>query len=77
VYIQRITPQKIKIVKIMSKLIEDRVGRKMFRPMDLFNHMSDDDFMLVHESGQLYNLCMALSVDLQPKSDEKDYTYTA
>jgi|TARA_Y100000114_G_scaffold102207_1_gene95373 hypothetical protein len=49
----------------------------MFRPMDLFNHMSDDDFMLVHESGQLYNLCMALSVDLQPKSDEKDYTYTA
>ena len=61
----------------MSKLIEDRVGRKMFRPMDLFNHMSDDDFMLVHQSGQLYNLCMALSVDLQPKNDEKDYTYTA
>tara|TARA_A100001035_G_scaffold238681_1_gene203415 strand:- start:969 stop:1202 length:234 start_codon:yes stop_codon:yes gene_type:complete len=77
VYIQRITPQKIKIVKIMSKLIEDRVGRRMFKPIDLFNHMSDDDFMMVHESGQLYNLCMALSVDLQPKSDEKDYTYTA
>ena len=61
----------------MSKLIEDKAGRRMFRPTDLFNHMSDDDFMLVHESGQLHNLCMALSVDLQPKSDEKDYTYTA
>ena len=68
---------EVKKVEIMSNRTEDKVGRKMFRPMDLFNHMSDDDFMLVHESGQLYNLCMALSVDLQPKSDEKDYTYTA
>ena len=61
----------------MSKLIEDKVGRRMFRPMDLFNHMSDEDFMAVHDSGQMYNLCMALSVDLQPQSDEKDHTYTA
>ena len=61
----------------MSKLIEDKVGRRMFRPMDLFNHMSDEDFMAVHNAGQMHNLCMALSVDLQPQSDEKDYTYTA
>jgi len=70
-------PQKIKIVKIMSKLIGDRVGSKMFRPMDLFNHMTDDDFVAIHNAGQMYNLCMALSVDLQPQSNEKDYTYTA
>jgi hypothetical protein len=45
--------------------------------MDLFNHMTDDDFVAIHNAGQMYNLCMALSVDLQPQSNEKDYTYTA
>ena len=41
---------KVKKVKTMSKLTKDKAGRKMFRPIDLFNHMTDEDFMFVHES---------------------------
>ena len=67
---------KVKKVKTMSKLTKDKVGRKMFRPIDLFNHMTDEDFMFVHEAGQLKSLCMALSVDLQPKEDIEDNIYS-
>ena len=48
-----------------------------FSTIALFNHMTDEDFMAVHEAGQLMNLCYALSLDLQPKANEKNYTYTA
>ena len=61
----------------MSNPIEDRVGKRIFRPVDLFNNMTDDDFMAVHNAGQLKNFCYALTLDLQPKSDEKDSTYLA
>jgi len=61
----------------MSKLIGAKGDKLMFRSVDLFNHMTDEDFLAVHHAGMLTNLCMALSVDLQPKNDEKDYTYTA
>ena len=67
---------EVKKVEIMSNRIEDKVGKKMFRPIDLFNHMTDEDFLFVHEAGQLKSLCMALSVDLQPKSDEEDKIYS-
>ena len=67
---------EVKKVEIMSNRIEDKVGRKMFRPIDLFNHMTDEDFLFVHEAGQLKSLCMALSVDLQPKTDEEDKIYS-
>jgi hypothetical protein len=43
----------------------------------IFNNMTDDDFMAVHNAGQLKNFCYALTLDLQPKSDEKDSTYLA
>ena len=43
----------------------------------LFNHMTDEDFMILHEVGQLKSFCDALSIDLSPKSYEKDSTYTA
>ena len=43
----------------------------------LFNHMTDEDFMILHEEGQLKSFCDALSIDLSPKSHEKDSTYTA
>ena len=76
-YTQKITQVEVNKVKTMSKPIGDRVSRKMFRPLDLFNHMTEEDFMVIHNSGQMYNLCMALSVDLQPQNNEKDYTYTA
>jgi hypothetical protein len=43
----------------------------------LFNHMTDADILALHEAGELKNFCWALSVDLQSKGNEKDYTYTA
>ena len=56
----------------MSKLIGGKVDKRMFRPRDLFNHMTDEDFMFIHEAGQLTSLCMALSIDLQSKKYEKE-----
>lgn len=29
-----------------------------------FSHMSDEDFIIVAEAGELQNLCNALSIDL-------------
>ena len=61
----------------MSKLIEGKAGRMELSTIALFNHMTDEDFMAVHKSGNLENLCHALSLDLQPKVNEENYTYTA
>lgn len=43
----------------------------------LFNNMTDADFLVLHETGELKNFCYALSLDLQPKTYEKNHTYTA
>ena len=61
----------------MSKLIEGKAGRMELSTIALFNHMIDEDFMADHKAGQLENLCHALSLDLQPKVNEENYTYTA
>ena len=68
---------KVKKVKTMSKLTKDKVGRMELSTIAIFNNMTDDDFMAVHNAGQLKNFCYALTLDLQPKSDEKDSTYLA
>ena len=34
--------------------------------------MSDEDFMAVHKAGQLKNLCLALSLDLEISPAPKD-----
>jgi|TARA_B100000768_G_C11266555_1_gene371363 hypothetical protein len=39
--------------------------------------MTDEDFIAIHKAGQLKNLCQALSIDLQPKENEQNTTYTA
>ena len=61
----------------MSKLIGGKGGKRIFRPVDLFNNMTDEDLMYVHYAGQLYSLCMALSVDLQNSKNEKNHTFQA
>tara|TARA_B100000900_G_scaffold394387_1_gene391761 strand:- start:284 stop:469 length:186 start_codon:yes stop_codon:yes gene_type:complete len=61
----------------MSKLIRDKVGKMELSTIALFNNMTDEDFLAVHNAGQLYNLCVALSLDLNYKSNEKSNTYTA
>tara|TARA_B100000768_G_scaffold176947_1_gene190455 strand:+ start:642 stop:800 length:159 start_codon:yes stop_codon:yes gene_type:complete len=33
--------------------------------LSLFNNLTDEDFIAIHEAGQLKNLCYALSFDLQ------------
>ena len=32
-----------------------------------FRHMTDEDFIMVHEAGQLLTLCNAISLDLHSK----------
>ena len=61
----------------MLKHIEDKEDKMRFKVRTLFNNMTDDDFIAVHNAGQLSNLCLALSIDLQPKDNEKDTTYYA
>ena len=39
--------------------------------------MTDEDFIAVHKAGQLTNLCLALTLDLQIHNHGKDKTYTA
>ena len=60
----------------MSKLIGDKVGRMELSTIALFNHMTDEDFIFLHEAGQLQSFCDALSLDLH-KKDEKNPYYTA
>ncbi len=74
---QKLKIQNLNKVKIMLKHTKDKAGRMELSTIALFNHMTDDDFMAVHNAGQLKNFCYALTLDLQPKEDEKDSTYLA
>jgi|TARA_B110000908_G_scaffold7432_1_gene9259 hypothetical protein len=38
--------------------------------LSLFNNLTDEDFIAIHEAGQLKNLCHALSFDLNSKSNK-------
>lgn len=37
-----------------------------------FRHMTDEDFIMVHEAGQLLTLCNAISLDLHSKVDDNE-----
>jgi hypothetical protein len=43
----------------------------------LFTSMTDEDFLILHEEGQLKSFCDALSLDLQSRNNETNHTYTA
>jgi hypothetical protein len=47
------------------------------RPTDIFNTMTDEDFQVLYEVGQLKSLCMALSLDLNLSVKTKNKSYTA
>ena len=47
------------------------------RTIDLFNGLTDDDFLAIHNAGQLKRLCLALTLDLNADTDKKNKTYTA
>ena len=79
-YTQKITQVEVNKAKIMSKPIEVKENKMQLSTIALFNHMTEEDFIAIHNAGQLKNLCMALSLDLQPIDDEKfkeDNTYSA
>lgn len=61
----------------MLNNIEGKGSRMNVTVQQLFTHMTDADFLALHEAGELKNFCDALSIDLQPKTYEKNHTYTA
>ncbi len=61
----------------MSKHTRDKVNKMELSTIALFNHMTDEDFIAIHNAGQLKNLCQALTIDLQPKDYKKNNAYKA
>ena len=61
----------------MSKRIEGKVSKMELSTISLFNNLTDEDFIAIHNAGQLKRLCLALSIDLNVNYDEKDNSYTA
>ena len=60
----------------MSKPIGDKVSKMELSTISLFNNLTDEDFMAIHNAGQLKKLCLALSLDLQLKNYEEDNSYS-
>jgi hypothetical protein len=56
----------------MLKRTGDKVDKMEFTISKLFSTMTDEDFILVHKSGQLKKFCNALSVDLN--TSQKNFT---
>ncbi len=61
----------------MLKHIEDKENKMELSTISLFNNLTDEDFIAIHNAGQLKRLCLALSIDLNANYDEKDNSYTA
>lgn len=61
----------------MSKLIEAKVDKMELSTISLFNNLSDEDFIAIHNAGQLKKLCLALSLDLNSGYNEESNTYAA
>ena len=51
----------------MSKHIGDKGNNMELSTLALFNHMTDEDFIAIHNAGQLKKLCLALSLELNSK----------
>lgn len=51
----------------MLNNIGGKVGKMNITVTQLFNTLSDNDFVVMHEAGELKNFCDALSLDLNTK----------
>ena len=60
-------------VKIMLKLIEDKEDKMELNTLNFFELMTDEDLVLVAKAGRLEDLCTALSLDLNSKSNVVSY----
>tara|TARA_B100000925_G_scaffold161537_1_gene121246 strand:- start:149 stop:370 length:222 start_codon:yes stop_codon:yes gene_type:complete len=65
--------QDQKEVKIMSKLIGVKEDKMKLNTLSFFELMTDEDLVLVAEAGRLEDLCTALSLDLNSKSNVVGY----
>jgi hypothetical protein len=61
----------------MLKHIEDKENKMELSTISLFNNLTDEDFIAIHNAGQLKRLCLALSLDLNSGYNEKNNTYSA
>jgi hypothetical protein len=61
----------------MLNNIEGKGNRMNVTVTNLFTHMTDADFLALHEAGELKNFCWALSLDLQSRNNETNHTHTA
>mgnify|MGYP003981830415 FL=1 len=71
VFIQKITLVGVKKVKTILKLIGDKGGNMVITTLDLFNTMTDKDFIYLHDLGKLKHLCLQLSLDLELSKNKK------
>jgi hypothetical protein len=61
----------------MLKHIEAKEDKMELTTISLFNNLTDEDFIAIHNAGQLKKLCLALSLDLNSGNNEKGNTYSA
>ncbi len=71
VFIQKITLVGVKKVKTILKLIGDKGGNMVITTVDLFNTMTDKDFIYLHDLGKLKHLYLQLSLDLELSKNKK------
>jgi len=61
----------------MLKHIEAKEDKMELSTISLFNNLTDEDFIAIHNAGQLKKLCLALSLDINSGYNEKNNTYSA
>jgi hypothetical protein len=61
----------------MVNNIEDKGSKAGTTSTILFNHLSNNDLIVIATAGELENFCHALSLDLHSNKNEKITTYEA
>ena len=56
---------------------DEKENNEGFDSLNLLASLSDEEILAIQKAGQLKNLCLALSVDLQPTTKEESKTYDA
>ena len=56
----------------MSNFIEVRANKMKIGPIQMFNHLTNEDLVLIANEGELENLCYALSLDMNNTHEIKN-----
>ena len=54
----------------MSNAIEVKANKMKIGPIQMFNHLTNEDLILIANEGELENLCYALSLDMNQSYNE-------